>query len=122
MIHWLKRTLFDGSSDEGSCCLSLDYVPSHLELAGGMMEVPFLYIQETNRKVAIESSALPRLKPAPRGVPLMMMKLTHGDIKWASCPAADLFGQLFASNESECMTFKKKLLCQQEHCHGLQHL
>lgn len=51
----------------------------------------------------------------------MMMKLTHGDVTWASCPAADLFGQLFGSNESEGMAFKKKVLCQQERCHSRQH-
>lgn len=51
----------------------------------------------------------------------MMMKLTHGDVTWASCPAADLSGQLFGSNESEGMAFKKKVLCQQECCHSRQH-
>lgn len=68
MIHWLRRIRFDDHSGKGSCCLSLDRIPSNLELALGVMEVPRLYSQGTNKKVAIESSTLPRLKPAPRGL------------------------------------------------------
>lgn len=69
VIPWLRRILFDDNSGEGSCCLSPDRIPSHLELAHGVMEVPCLYSQGTNKKVAIESSTLPRLKPTPRGLP-----------------------------------------------------
>ena len=47
--------------------LSLEYVPSHLELAHGIMKMPFMHSQEISRKIGIESSALPSLKPAPRG-------------------------------------------------------
>lgn len=73
----------------------------------------------TAEKVDIESSALLRLKPAPGGGSL---DDDDDDVKWTSCPAADLSGQLFGSNESECMTFKKKPLCQQERRHSLRHL
>lgn len=50
----------------------------------------FLYSQETNRSQQLRAEPTPGCNQLP-GAPLMMMKLTHSDVKWAALSSSQSF-------------------------------